>query len=30
MKNTLTDEKLADKFEEADKTTIEDAAKEGL
>merc|ERR1712007_256606 len=30
MKNTLTDEKLADEFEEADKTTIEDAAKEGL
>merc|ERR1712054_243507 len=29
-KNTLTDEKLKDKFEEADKTTIEDAAKEGL
>merc|ERR1712110_353093 len=30
MKNTLTDEKLKDKFEEADKTTIEDASKEGL
>merc|ERR1712174_51981 len=30
MKNTLTDDKLKDKFEEADKTTIEDAAKEGL
>jgi len=30
MKNTLTDEKLKDKFADEDKTVIEDASKEGL
>ena len=30
MKNTLNDEKLKDKFTDADKKVIEDAAKEGL
>jgi len=30
MKNTLTDEKLSDKFTDEDKTTIEDLAKDGL
>merc|ERR1711997_1236174 len=30
MKNTLTDEKLKDKFADEDKTVVEDTAKEGL
>jgi L1 cell adhesion molecule like protein len=30
MKNTLTDEKLAEKFTDEDKTVIEDLAKDGL
>ena len=30
MKNTLTDEKLKDKFSDEDKKTIEDTSKEGL
>jgi len=30
MKNTLSDEKVKDKFTEEDKTTIEDTSKEGL
>ena len=30
MKNTLTDEKLKDKFTDEDKTIIEEASKEGL
>lgn len=30
MKNTLNDEKLKDKFTDADKKAIEDANKEGL
>ena len=30
MKNTLTDEKLKDKFSDDDKKVIEDTSKEGL
>ena len=30
MKNTLTDEKLKDKFSDDDKKVIEDASKDGL